>query len=41
MRLTLVAGVPTFDYGEFTGRYPGQFIGPELEQDAAMAIAAE
>lgn len=41
MRLTLVAGVPTFDYGEFTGRYPGQFIGPELEQDTAMAIAAE
>jgi N-acyl-D-amino-acid deacylase len=41
MRLTLVAGVPTFDYGEFTGRYPGEFIGPERGADQAMAIAAE
>ena len=30
MRLTLVNGVPTFDQGEFTGRYPGGFIGPEV-----------
>ncbi len=28
MRLTMVNGEPTFDRGEFTGRYPGQFIGP-------------
>ena len=28
MRLTLVNGVPTFDNGDFTGRYPGEFIGP-------------
>ena len=41
MRLTLTAGVPTFDNGEFTGRYPGEFIGPETGQDAALAIAAE
>jgi N-acyl-D-amino-acid deacylase len=40
MRLTLVAGVPTFDHGEFTGRYPGEFIGPEAGPEA-YAIAAE
>ena len=40
MRLTLVAGVPTFDHGEFTGRYPGEFIGPEAAHEA-YAIAAE
>ncbi|WP_373079954.1 amidohydrolase family protein [Zhongshania sp.] len=28
MRLTLVNGEPTFDRGEFTGRYPGDFISP-------------
>ena len=41
MRLTLVAGVPTFDHGEFTGRYPGEFIGPVDGQGDVMAIAAE
>ena len=41
MRLTLVAGVPTFDNGEFTGRYPGQFVGPEVGEHEVMAIAAE
>lgn len=41
MRLTLVNGEPTFDRGEFTGRYPGEFIGPEVEGGNAMAIAAE
>ena len=41
MRLTLVNGEPTFDRGEFTGRYPGQFIGPMVEQPVALAIAAE
>jgi N-acyl-D-amino-acid deacylase len=41
MRLTLVAGVPTFDHGEFTGRYPGAFIGPESAQGMEFAIAAE
>jgi len=41
MRLTLVAGVPTFDNGEFTGRYPGEFIGPEAGPSEALAIAAE
>jgi N-acyl-D-aspartate/D-glutamate deacylase len=39
MRLTLVNGEPTFDRGEFTGRYPGQFVGPE--QPWPLAIAAE
>lgn len=29
VRLTLVNGIPTFDNGEFTGRYPGEFIGPQ------------
>jgi hypothetical protein len=41
MRLTLCNGEPTFDRGEFTGRYPGEFIGPELEGGAELAIAAE
>ena len=27
-RLTLVNGVPTFDHGAPTGRYPGQFVAP-------------
>ena len=40
MRLTLVAGVPTFDRGEFTGRYPGEFIGP-APHPVALANAAE
>ncbi len=29
MRLTLVNGLPTWDNGAFTGRFPGDFIGPE------------
>jgi len=29
MLLTLVNGVPTFDNGAVTGRFPGQFVGPE------------
>ena len=41
MRLTLVAGIPTFDHGEFTGRYPGEFIGPEAGPVETLAIAAE
>ncbi len=41
MRLTLVAGVPTFDHGEFAGRYPGEFIGPETGEADSFAIAAE
>lgn len=39
MRLTLVNGQPTFDRGEFAGRYPGEFVGPEAP--APVAIAAE
>jgi N-acyl-D-amino-acid deacylase len=39
MRLTLVNGVPIFDNGAFTGRYPGDFVGPE--HSTAFAIAAE
>ena len=39
MRLTLVNGVPTFDNGAFTGRFPGDFIGPE--QTMAQAAATE
>lgn len=41
MRLTLVNGEPTFDRGEFTGRYPGEFIGPETKGGVQLAIAAE
>jgi N-acyl-D-amino-acid deacylase len=39
MRLTMVNGIPTFDNGIFTGKYPGRFIGPDhiVEQ----AVAAE
>ena len=40
MRLTLVNGVPTFDNGAFTGRFPGKFIGPE-QAAQPMAAAAE
>jgi N-acyl-D-amino-acid deacylase len=39
MRLTLVNGQPTFDRGEFTGRYPGQFVGPEQTKAVAKAAA--
>jgi len=39
MRLTLVNGEPTFDRGEFTGRYPGKFVGPETAEQ--LAVAAE
>lgn len=41
MRLTLVNGEPTFDNGEFTGRYPGNFVGPEQASGNALAEAAE
>ena len=38
MRLTLVGGIPTFERDEFTGRYPGAFIGPEIgEKGSAPA----
>jgi N-acyl-D-amino-acid deacylase len=40
MRLTLVNGVPTFDNGVFTGRFPGDFVGPETGILAARAAAA-
>jgi N-acyl-D-amino-acid deacylase len=39
MRLTLVNGVPTFDNGAFTGRFPGNFVGPETGVIAARAAA--
>ena len=35
-RLTLVAGVPTFDHGELTGRYPGEHVGPEMAQGEGL-----
>jgi len=40
MRLTLVNGQPTFDRGEFTGHYPGRFIGP-IAEGVPLALAAE
>jgi N-acyl-D-amino-acid deacylase len=40
MRLTLVNGVPTFDNGAFTGRFPGNFVGPEIAVAPARAAAA-
>ena len=39
MRITLVNGVPTFDNGTFTGRFPGQFVGPESAAQSAQAAA--
>jgi N-acyl-D-aspartate/D-glutamate deacylase len=39
MRLTMVNGIPTFDNGVFTGKFPGRFIGPQPEM--AQALAAE
>jgi N-acyl-D-aspartate/D-glutamate deacylase len=37
MRLTLVNGVPTFDNGAFTGRFPGEIVrpGPSFAEAAA------
>jgi N-acyl-D-amino-acid deacylase len=40
MRLTLVNGVPTFDHGAFTGRFPGKFVGPEQGAQFAARSAA-
>jgi N-acyl-D-aspartate/D-glutamate deacylase len=37
MRLTLVNGVATFDLGDFTGNFPGRFIGPANEEFAEAA----
>ena len=37
MRLTLVNGVPTFDNGDFTGNFPGRFIGPAVQEEAVFA----
>ena len=37
VRLTLVNGVATFDNGDFTGRFPGQHIGPDKPVVAAAA----
>jgi len=40
MRLTLCNGVPTWDNGAITGRFPGRFIGPEPARET-LAAAAE
>jgi N-acyl-D-aspartate/D-glutamate deacylase len=40
MRLTLVNGIATFDNGEVTGAFPGEFIGPQASK-APLAVAAE
>jgi len=39
MRLTLVNGIPTFDNGAFTGRFPGEFVGPENTATETKAVA--
>lgn len=39
MRLTMVNGMPTFDHGAITGRFPGQFIGPSRAPVQRMAAA--
>jgi len=40
VRLTLVNGIPTFDHGAFTGKFPGQFIRPEGATPSAQGQAA-
>lgn len=40
MRLTLVNGEATFEYGSYTGATPGQFLSP-ANDIAALAVAAE
>jgi len=40
MRLTLVNGVATFDHGDFTGKFPGHYIGSEARASAKAAKAA-
>ncbi len=40
-RLTLVNGVPTFENGAYTGAKPGKFISPAVNENAALAVAAE
>lgn len=37
MRLTLCNGIATFDNGEITGNFPGEFIGPQASEPFAMA----
>jgi N-acyl-D-amino-acid deacylase len=37
MRLTLVNGAATFDNGDFTGRFPGRYIGPSAYSEAQAA----
>lgn len=37
MRLTMVNGIPTFDGGAFSGKFPGRFIGPSNEIAETMA----
>lgn len=39
MRLTLVNGVPTFDNGAFTERFPGEWVSPELSMVAETVAA--
>ncbi|TGD70162.1 D-aminoacylase, partial [Mangrovimicrobium sediminis] len=40
MLLTLVNGVPTFDNGAVTGRFPGEFVGPGPVEAVTAALAA-
>jgi N-acyl-D-amino-acid deacylase len=37
MCLTMVNGLPTFDQGVFTGKFPGRFVGPHRDFDVAVA----
>ncbi|OCC24398.1 amidohydrolase [Croceicoccus estronivorus] len=39
MRLTLVNGVPTFENEAFTGKLPGQFVGPVIRKQAKSVAA--
>lgn len=41
MRITQFTRVPPLDNGEITGRYPGEFIGPEAGRGETLAIVAE
>ena len=39
MRLTLVNGIPTFENGSFTERFPGQWVAPHVTDVKAAAAA--
>lgn len=41
MRLTMVNGIPTFDNNDFTGKFPGRYIGPAGVETGEPAQVSE